>query len=74
MDKTSLDSFENLEEISKSIRKNIIEMVYQAQSGHPGGSLSVTDILTVLYFDELRVNVNNVKQFKYRRTILWLLQ
>ena len=70
MDKTSLDSFENLEEISKSIRKNIIEMVYQAQSGHPGGSLSVTDILTVLYFDELRVNVNNVKDENRDRLIL----
>ena len=37
------------------IRKGIIEAVYRAQSGHPGGSLSVADILTVLYFHEMNI-------------------
>ena len=37
------------------IRKGIIEAVYHAQSGHPGGSLSVADILTVLYFHEMKI-------------------
>ena len=46
----------NLQEKAKKIRRNIVEMVYQASSGHPGGSLSVADILTALYFSELRVN------------------
>ena len=41
------------------IRKHIIEEVFNASSGHPGGSLSCTDILTVLYFHEMRVDVNN---------------
>ncbi len=41
------------------IRKYIIEEVFSAKSGHPGGSLSCTDIFTVLYFDEMRVDVNN---------------
>jgi len=41
------------------IRKHIIDEVYSASSGHPGGSLSCTDILTVLYFHEMRVDVNN---------------
>jgi len=41
------------------IRKHIIEEVYNAGSGHPGGSLSCTDILTVLYFHEMNVDPGN---------------
>ena len=40
---------ENLKELAQETRRNIIKMVYTAQSGHIGGSLSATDILTVLY-------------------------
>lgn len=40
---------EELKECALSIRKNIVRMVYTAKSGHPGGSLSGADILTVLY-------------------------
>ena len=47
---------DSLQKKAKNIRKNIVEMVYQASSGHPGGSLSVADILTALYFSELRSN------------------
>ena len=45
-----------IEELTKKaveIRRGIIEAVYNGQSGHPGGSLSVADILTVLYFHEM---------------------
>ncbi|HHT93374.1 MAG TPA: transketolase [Clostridia bacterium] len=45
-----------LKKTATRIRKHIIEQVFSAKSGHPGGSLSCTDILTVLYFDEMRVN------------------
>lgn len=38
------------------IRRHVIEEVSAAKSGHPGGSLSVADIITVLYFDEMNVN------------------
>lgn len=62
-----LDS-SKLQEKAKNIRKNIIEMVYQASSGHPGGSLSVTDILTALYFSELRIN--NVSDENRDRMVL----
>lgn len=41
-----------LQQRSHEFRKDIIKMVYAAQSGHPGGSLSVIDILTTLYFGE----------------------
>ncbi len=59
-----------LEEKARSIRKNIVEMVYSAASGHPGGSLSVADILTALYFSELKVNVTNPKDENRDRLVL----
>lgn len=40
----------DLEKISKEIRINTIKMIYEAGSGHPGGSLSSTDILVALFF------------------------
>ncbi len=43
------------------IRKYIIDEVFSAKSGHPGGSLSCADIMTVLYFDEMNVDVKNPK-------------
>lgn len=48
-----------LEEKARIIRKDIIEQVYLAGSGHPGGSLSIADIMAVLYFDELNINPKN---------------
>ena len=45
-----------LENIAKKVRKGIIEQVYSAQSGHPGGALSCADILTVLYFNQMNIN------------------
>ena len=50
---------ERLKEIANEIRIGIIESVYSAGCGHPGGSLSIADILTYLYFEEMRVDVNN---------------
>ncbi|MBR2744257.1 MAG: transketolase [Clostridia bacterium] len=49
-------SCEALEKIAKDVRREIIEEVYGAQSGHPGGSLSCADILTVLYFNQMNIN------------------
>ncbi|MBO5349429.1 MAG: transketolase [Clostridia bacterium] len=51
-----ITSAQALENISKEIRRGIIEQVYNAQSGHPGGSLSCADILTVLYFNQMNIN------------------
>lgn len=45
-----------LKKYAARVRKHIIDEVYSASSGHPGGSLSCTDILTVLYFAEMRVD------------------
>lgn len=45
---------------AKNIRKNILKMVHNAQSGHPGGSMSLADIMAVLYFEEMDINASNV--------------
>ena len=47
---------ELLQATAKKIRAGIIEATHAAKSGHPGGSLSVTDIMTYLYFSEMNVN------------------
>ena len=39
-----------LEKIAKELRKKILKVIFQAGSGHPGGSLSATDLLTAIYF------------------------
>jgi transketolase len=41
---------------ARSIRRRIIRMLYAARSGHPGGSLSVVEVLTVLYFEAMTYN------------------
>ncbi len=53
-----------------NIRRNIIEMVYAAQSGHPGGSLGSADIMTFLYFEEMNVNKDNVATTDRDRFVL----
>ncbi len=45
-----------LAEIACFLRRDIVKMISTAGSGHPGGSLSIADILTVLYFQEMRIN------------------
>ena len=45
-----------LEKIAVQVRKGIIEEVYSAKYGHPGGSLSCADILTVLYFNQMNID------------------
>lgn len=52
---------EGLRNIAKDIRIEIIKSLYESQSGHPGGSLSATDIVTVLYFNEMKVDPFNPK-------------
>ena len=50
---------ENLQSISKRLRTLIVQMVYNAKSGHIGGSLSSADVLTALYFHEMNVDAEN---------------
>lgn len=59
-----------LKEKSREVRKNIIEMIYIAQSGHPGGALSAADIMTALYFDILNIDPQNPRWADRDRVIL----
>ena len=45
-----------LEMTACKVRMGVIEETFQAKSGHPGGSLSVTDLLTYLYFKEMNID------------------
>ena len=53
MDKTKL------KQAALEIRKGIVTEVFSASSGHPGGSLSIADILAYLFFEEMNVNPEN---------------
>ena len=55
---------------AKNIRRNIVKEVYSAQSGHPGGSLGATDILTELYFEEMDINEENLNTLNRDRFVL----
>lgn len=59
-----------LSECAKKIRMGIIEEVYSNQSGHPGGSLSIADILAVLYFKEMNINPKETQWEERDRLVL----
>lgn len=63
-------SVSELENISKNVRLGILEAVYSAQSGHPGGALSCADILTDLYFNEMNIDPKNPKMENRDRFVL----
>ena len=48
-----------LSRIANTIRQGIIEEVYNAKCGHPGGSLSIADVMTYLYFEEMNIDPKN---------------
>jgi len=50
-----------LQDISKRVRRDIVEMIGAAKSGHPGGSLSAVEIVATLYFDVMRHDPSNPK-------------
>lgn len=48
-----------LKKLANNVRKGIITSVHSAKAGHPGGSLSATDVFTYLYFEELNIDPSN---------------
>jgi len=66
----NIELINSLTEKTLNIRKNIIRMITQAQSGHPGGSLSAVEILTYLYFKEMNIDLSNSKNPKRDRFVL----
>ena len=59
-----------LKECAKQLRKTALTMIYTAQSGHPGGSFSVADIIAALYFDELNIDPQNPQWAERDRFVL----
>ncbi len=59
-----------LKRIATQIRKGVITAVASAASGHPGGSLSVSDILTYLFFKEMNIDPKNPKNPDRDRFVL----
>ncbi len=59
-----------LKQIANNLRISIIEGVYNAGCGHPGGSLSIAEIMTYLYFEEMNIDPKNPKDEKRDRFVL----
>ena len=59
-----------LKKTANNVRFGIIESVYNAACGHPGGSLSIADVLTYLYFVEMKVDPKNPKDENRDRFVL----
>ncbi len=49
-----MSDIQNLQRIASQVRRDIVRMVSMAKSGHPGGSLGIADVMTALYFNEMR--------------------
>ena len=59
-----------LQIMATKVRIGVIEGVYAAQAGHPGGSLSAADIFTYLYFQEMKIDPQNPKDQDRDRFVL----
>ena len=59
-----------LKKTANEVRKGIVTAVHSAKSGHPGGSLSIADIMTYLYFEEMNVDPKNPQKEDRDRLVL----
>lgn len=60
----------DLEIKAYKIRKHAIDAVHAAKSGHPGGSLSISDILSILYFEQMNIDPKNPSWAERDRLVL----
>ena len=66
----SQDQKQLVQEKAKAIRVSIVQSVTAAKSGHPGGSLSIADVMSLLYFVEMNVDPSNPKKQDRDRFVL----
>ena len=66
----NLTEKKRLQKLAVEARMDILEMVYAAQSGHPGGSLSATELLVYLYFKQMSIDPKNPKWEQRDRLVL----
>ncbi len=64
------ERIKELTKIATKIRMGIIESVHAAKSGHPGGSLSIADVMTYLYFEKMNIDPENPKNPDRDRFVL----
>ena len=50
-----------LKRMASQVRRDIIRMVHGCQSGHPGGSLGATDVVTALYFNQMQIDPSHFR-------------
>jgi transketolase len=65
-----MDTYKDLERIAKNLRIDVINMLKESKSGHPGGSLSAAEILTVLFFKEMNINPDDPRWPERDRFVL----
>lgn len=63
-------NIDNLKKTAIEIRKGILTGIFSAKSGHPGGSLSATEIYTYLFFEEMNIDPKNPKMENRDRFVL----
>jgi len=63
-------SIEELQEIARRMRREIVVMIGEAKNGHPGGSLSAVEIVVELFFDYMKIDPHNPKWADRDRFIL----
>lgn len=66
----SKEKLNTLTALNKRFRRTLIDLLYKIQTGHPGGSLSCTEILTLLYFEKMNINKENLNNLERDRFIL----
>ena len=59
-----------LNDLCRKFRMDVIQTLYSRQTGHPGGSLSVCEILTTLYFKQMNIDPGNPDDYQRDRLIL----
>ncbi len=65
-----IKNIEELKSVAKTVRGDIVSMLTESASGHPGGSLSAADILTTLFFREMNIDPENPKDENRDRFVL----
>ena len=70
MGKLPVEEKEKLEKLCNQFRIDVLDVLHQRQTGHPGGSLSVCEILTTLYFEEMDVDPKDPQKADRDRLVL----
>ena len=68
--KLKIENINELKKIANNLRIDIVNQIYWAQSGHPGGALSIADIMAVLFFYQMNIESDNPNWYERDRLVL----